>query len=232
MPFCRGLLIFATLILGPAAAFAQNNSTRADIARSQTDVIATDHAPPSPNDADLGEQAILTRSESYQPFQASFGLPAYYTSNVALSRSHEQDDFLAAPVVVLSFQPRLTPTLYAFAMVREQLFYYDRFDQLNFGSFDVRAGLSTVLPKAHNLILRAEYAHNRLTVSHSFNDFFSKHSILLSADVPFPFERLAVRASGRTDRPLMLSAPSARLEVRTASVSRWLLAEVDFGDVP
>src|SRR4051794_18395416 len=91
---CRGLLILGALISGPAAAFAQTNSTRADIARSQTDVIATDHAPPSPNDEDLGEQAILTRSESYQPFQASFGLPAYYTSNVALSRSHEQNDFL------------------------------------------------------------------------------------------------------------------------------------------
>ena len=185
MPFCRGLLIFATLILGPAAAFAQTNSTRADIARSQTDVIATDHAPPSPNDADLGEQAILTRSESYQTFQASFGLPAYYTSNVALSRSHEQDDFLAAPVVVLSFQPRLTPTLYAFAMVREQLFYYDRFDQLNFGSFDAEAGLVYLVPAWHDLVFRAMFWYNRLTEKDSFYPFFQNYSIFVSAEIPF-----------------------------------------------
>lgn len=183
--FSWGLMIFGALILSPAAAFAQNSSTRADIARSQTDVIATDHAPPSPNDEDLGEQAILTRSESYQPFQASFGLPAYYTSNVALSRSHEQDDFLAAPVVALSFQPRLTPTLYAFAMVREQLFYYDRFDQLNFGSFDAEAGLVYLVPAWHDLVFRAMFWYNRLTEKDSFYPFFQNYSIFVSAEIPF-----------------------------------------------
>jgi len=177
--------MFGALILSPAAAFAQNESTRADIARSQSDVINTDHAPPSPNDADLGEQAILTRSEAYQPFQASFGLPAYYTSNVALSRSHEQDDWLAAPVVVLSFQPRLTPTLYAFAMVREQLFYYDRFDQLNFGSFDAEAGLVYLVPEWHDFVLRAMFWYNRLTEKDSFYPFFQNYSIFVSAEVPF-----------------------------------------------
>src|SRR5690349_5485797 len=43
----------------------------------------------SPNDADLGEQQILRRTETYQPFVASVAVPFYWTSNVALTNSGE-----------------------------------------------------------------------------------------------------------------------------------------------
>src|SRR4030095_16651402 len=42
------------------------------------------YAATSPNDSDLGKQAILKRVESYEPFTLETGVPIYYTSNVAL----------------------------------------------------------------------------------------------------------------------------------------------------
>ncbi|MEA3091073.1 MAG: hypothetical protein QOJ04_2415, partial [Caballeronia sp.] len=51
------------------------------------------------------------------------------------------------------------------------------------------AGLSYIVPKLHNLMLHAEYDYNRLTFSNSFNDFFSNHSIFLSAELPFRIGR-------------------------------------------
>src|SRR4051794_12765671 len=60
----------------------------------------------SPNDADLGEQAILKRQERYRPFTAGFALPVSYTSNVALTRSGERGDVVIAPVAGVSYAPQ------------------------------------------------------------------------------------------------------------------------------
>ncbi|MDQ6764710.1 MAG: outer membrane beta-barrel protein [Verrucomicrobiota bacterium] len=148
-----------------------------------------ERAPESPNDPDLGEQAILKRQEAYRPFSVSASLPIFYTTNVALSRNHERGDAIFAPAVGFTYAPKLTPTLYATFSVGQQEFYYDRFDGLDFGSFDARAGLTYTLPKLHDLSLHAEYAYNRLTASNSFDDFFSSHGLGFNADLPFRIGR-------------------------------------------
>jgi hypothetical protein len=143
----------------------------------------------APGDADLGEQQILKRVEEYQPFTISVGAPFYWTSNVALTRSGEQSDFVVAPAAAAFYEPRLTDSLYGLIDVREQLFYYDRFDNLNFGSFDFEVGLRYLVPQWHNLLLRLEYDYNRLTEKNTFEAFFQNHSFIFDASVPFRFGR-------------------------------------------
>jgi hypothetical protein len=196
--FSGGFLCLALFLLFGQSGLAQEvQADQADLARTQTDAAGVGaypggiagHAPASPNDSDLGEQAILKRSDRYQPFTASVSVPAYWTSNVALVNSGEQDDFLVAPAVSLAYQPKLSNTLYGLVGVREQLFYYDEFDSLNFGSFDAEAGLIYLLPQFHNLVLRGEFIYNRLTKKDSFDDFFSNYSIFVSAELPFRLGR-------------------------------------------
>jgi len=95
--------------------------------------------------------------------------------------SHEQSDWLETPLAALYYQPRITNALYGIVGVREQLFYYDRYTGLNFGSFDVEAGLIYSVPQWHNLILRGEFLYNRLTQKNSFASFFSNYSFFLNA---------------------------------------------------
>jgi hypothetical protein len=161
-------------------------------------VTGTDdsHAAASPNDADLGEQAILKRQERYRAFTVSLSTPFFYTSNVALTRTGEVSDFVFAPAVGVSYAPHLTKTLYATFSVGQQEFYYDRYDEFNFGSFDARAGLSYQLPQAHDLLLSAEYCFNRLTTDAFGDEFYSNHSLLLSAQVPFRIGRAQQFALG------------------------------------
>lgn len=147
------------------------------------------HAVATPNDPDLGEQAILKRAERYKAFSVSVGMPFSYTSNVALTRVDEQDDVLFTPSVALSYTPRLTRTLYANVSVAQQFFYYDEFDELDFGSFDVRAGLVYAIPKLRNLLLRADYSYNRLTSEDSFDEFFSSHALDLGVELPYRIGR-------------------------------------------
>jgi predicted porin len=144
----------------------------------------------SPNDKDLGEQEILKRQESYQPFTVSASVPLFYTSNVALTPRNVQDDVIFAPSVGFSYVPRISSTLYATFFVGQQQFYYGDFNELDFGSFDARAGLTYLVPQWHDLSLSAVYAYNRLTSDTSFDDeFFSSHGIILSAEVPFRIGR-------------------------------------------
>ena len=147
------------------------------------------YAPESPNDPDLGEQAILKRQDTYQAFTFSAGIPIFYTSNVALSNTNEQGDAVFAPAVGFAYTPRIKPTLFLNFSVGLQEFYYNEFDALDFGSFDARAGLTYLLPKLHDLSLHAEYAYNRLTTSNSFDEFFSSHGLNFNADLPFRIDR-------------------------------------------
>ncbi|MFN2509649.1 MAG: hypothetical protein ABR589_12860 [Chthoniobacterales bacterium] len=141
------------------------------------------HAVASPNDPDLGEQAILKRAEHYQPFSVAASAPISYTSNVALTRRGEESDVIFSPSVGVTYAPRITRTLFASISVGQQYFFYDEFTELDFGSLDVRAGLTYVLPRLLNLTLHADYGYNRLT-SDGFDEFFSNHSVNFGADIP------------------------------------------------
>jgi hypothetical protein len=176
---------------------------------SEENGVVNGRAVESENDADIGEQEILKRVERYEPFTVSVATPFYYTSNVALVRSGEQSDVLFAPAVGVTYAPRFSQTLYGSLSVSRQEFYYDKFSALNFGSFDFRAGLSMILPKAHNLMLHAEYDYNRLTFTNSFNDFFNNHSLFFSAELPFRFGRAQQLSLGADTNISLGASPSA-----------------------
>jgi hypothetical protein len=195
---CGLLTTLCVLVFAPDEARAQT-ANQAQLTREQAPSAFPSDVPPTgseggnvavaPGDADLGEQQILKRREEYQPFTISAGAPFYWTSNVALTRSGEQSDFVVAPALAAFYEPRITNTLYGLIDVREQLFYYDRFDNFNFGSFDVEVGFRYLVPQWHNLLLRLEYDYNRLTEKNSFAAFFQNHAFIIDASVPFQFGR-------------------------------------------
>lgn len=200
----KGLpFVFAVgaLLLFAPDGFAQSDqsSNQADLTRQTlaTDTTGTQGSiPATPNDSDLGQQQVLKREEAYQPFTVAVGLPIFYTSNAALTRSNEQSDLLFTPVAGIYYQPKLGRTLYAILDVREQLFYYDKFDELNFGAFDTDAGLIYFLPSVDNLVLRATFNYNRLTEKNSFDAFFENFDVILNAELPVRINRAQLLSFG------------------------------------
>ena len=144
----------------------------------------------SPNDPDIGQQEILKPQGLYQPFSFSIATPVFYTSNVALTPHDEKGDVVFAPAVGLFYDPKVAQTLYLHLGAREQVFYYGKYNGFNFGSLDCEAGLTYFVPQWNHLVLRAWYDFNRLTFDDRLGDeFFSNHSILLNAEVPFRLSR-------------------------------------------
>jgi hypothetical protein len=199
----RGLplisVVLAVCFFAPNLFGQTDQSNRADLTRQTLGNAGGGNEsgiPATPNDADLGEQQILKREEAYQPFTIAVGLPLFYTSNAALSRSNEQSDLLFTPVAGIYYQPRLSRTLYAIFDVREQLFYYDRFDELNFGAFDTDAGLIYFIPSLENLVLRATFNYNRLTEKNTFHAFFENYDVILNAELPVRINRAQLLSFG------------------------------------
>jgi hypothetical protein len=211
-----GAAIFATSFVQAQGPGSQDVE-RAQFLRSQADFQFNGEVSPqgeqegyaaeSPNDPDLGEQRILKHKEQYQPFTFSFGTPFFYTSNIALVRAGEQSDFIVAPALALFYQPRITKTLYLELSLQQQWFFYDEFTGFNFASFDAIAGVVYYLPQVHNLTLRARYDYNRLTGTDTFNDFYSDHSLVLNAELPFRFGRAQQLSFGLDMRILLDSNP-------------------------
>lgn len=187
------------------AALVRTQNGLRDDAESQQTGTDDSHAVATPNDPDLGEQAILKRSEVYQPWTVVVAAPISFTSNVALSRNNEESDVLFTPNVAVIFAPRITGTLFANFSVGQQYFYYSEFSELNFGSFDARAGLSYTAPRLHSLFLRADYNYNRLTSDDGFDEFFSNHSLGFGAEMPFQIGR-AQQVSVGVDLNISLAA--------------------------
>jgi hypothetical protein len=213
-----GMLSAISLIIVPSQTKAQTVQAldRAQMSRDQT---ATAPGPTvitngpegqivaSPNDPDLGEQQILKRTEGYQPFVASVSVPFYWTSNVALTNSGEQSDFLVSPVAAIAYQPRINKNLSAYVSVREQMFYYDRLTSFDFGSFDAEVGLSYTIPQLQNLVLHVGYDYNRLTEKNSFDAFFQNHILVVSAEMPFRINRAQQVSIGVDSNISMAATP-------------------------
>lgn len=159
----------------------------------------------SPNDPDLGEQAILKKTERYQPWGFFATSSFTYTSNVALVRTGEESDFIFTPAVGASFTPRITNDLYANLSVAQQWFVYNEFSALDFASFDAQAGLIYRVPRTRNLILRTHYDFSRLTMSDLSGEFFSDHSIVFGGEVPVRVGR-AQQITGGVDFSLSFAA--------------------------
>jgi len=185
--FVPGHFLSAQTTAGDRASTAQDQANFSGVS-GDSGFSSNGHAVSTPNDADLGEQEILGQAPRYQPFSISIIAPVFYTSNAALSRFDAKGDAFFAPAAIFTYQPRFSATLYGDFAAQQQFFYYDRFGDLDFGSFDTRAGLVYIVPQWHNISFRAAYDYNRLTVSDSLDEeLFADQSIILIADVPFTF---------------------------------------------
>ncbi len=202
-PRARSLffLLVAAALAAPGAHGQNSAADRARLLSNQSQAftpspnvnangVDQNYAASTPNDSDLGEQAILKRAEEYQPFTLEAGVPVYYTSNVALVNSGEVGAVITAPVIGLTYAPRFQRTLYGEFTLRQQFFYYtNNLSSFNFASFDAIAGLTYFIPKFHNLVLRAGFDFNRLTPTDSLDAFFSNLGLTLNAEVPIPIGR-------------------------------------------
>jgi len=146
-------------------------------------------APTSPGDSDLGEQLILTRSERYRSLTVFGDAYEYFTTNAFLTRTAPQSDFFTLLQAGAIWMPHLTGNLYGEATVREQLYRYARFSELNFNSLDVGGGLIYVIRQLGDLSVFGRYNFNLITNSSVNADLYHDQTLKFGLQKPFLLSR-------------------------------------------
>ncbi len=151
-----------------------------DEAHNQSEIVG-EPAPDSPGDNDLGEQVILKRQEKPNPFTVFGEVSGFDTTNAALTKHNEKNDGFLFSQVGFSYQPRINRDLSADFTIRQAVFRYATFSQLDFESLNIGTGLTYVDESLWNVAFSARYNFNLLTDAVSYKDFFEDHTLTLGA---------------------------------------------------
>lgn len=194
----------AVLLLGATAAFGQTTPLinqarveqaqrfRPESAATETNALpafALDQAPASPGDADLGEQVILRRREKLTPFKLFADVSGFHTTNAALTDTHRVDDFFLVAQVGASYQRRVATDLYGEVTVRQAIFRYAEFGDLDFDSLNAGAGLTYLARPLWGLAFSVRYNFNRLTDGRDYEEFFKNHTLTLAVQKSFELSK-------------------------------------------
>lgn len=164
-------------------------------------------APATSGDSDLGVQSLLRAPERPQPWSLFADGGFVYTSNVALTRRATQDDVFYVGEGGVAYDLKLTRELSLSAVVRQQYFAYDTFDELDFGSLNLGLGLSYAPQQLNSVVLSAQLGFTRLTRRGVWdNEFFRDGSLALGAQKLIAIGRAQLVSVGG-DIDLNISVP-------------------------
>jgi len=155
----------------------------------QSGLIPAGMAPPSPGDADLGQQVLLKEREKASPFSSFASLSGFFTNNAALTNVNRVSDYFFVGEVGASYQPRISNDLVAEFTVREATFRYAHYGQLDFESLNAGCGLTYTSHTLGDVAFSARFNFNMLTDGTVHDVFFKNETLTLAAFRSFPIKR-------------------------------------------
>ncbi len=161
-----------------AQRFRIGESSRAESRRRMDGVI--DEIPSSPGDPDLGQQVILRKREQVTPFTVFANTSGFYTDNAALTDSFTVSDYFFVAEAGVSYQRQIVRDLYGEMTIRQAVFRYAEYDELDFDSLNVGAGLTYVIRPLWGIAATARYNYNRLTDGQEHDEFFKNQTLTLN----------------------------------------------------
>jgi hypothetical protein len=200
-----GILAAGALLMASATVRAQNQATgEADFQRaSLMDTLANTvpsptagFATPSPGDSDLGEQLLLTPRQRYQPFYVYGGVSEFFTSDATLVGDDFGSDWFTMIQAGINYTPHLTGNLYGEAFVRQDIFRYARYPELNFNSTNLGAGLIYVVRQLGDLSIYGRYGYTFLTNAEASRSIYDEQYFKFGLQKPWQINRAQILWSG------------------------------------
>lgn len=150
---------------------------------------ADDFATPSPADADLGEQLLLTRNQRYRPFSINANWATTWTSNAFYTPDHPVSDvFMSASLGAVAL-PHLGNNYFLEASAKIQGYRYFRNPVLDFNSIEAGAGIVKVFREFSDLGVYARYQYAELFSARGAGELLHEHSLIAGVRKLFQFSR-------------------------------------------
>jgi len=186
------LLLIAAI---PARAQALSNAARTTqdtlsaFNRLDSFSPADDFANPSPADADLGEQLLLTRNQRYRPFSINANWATTWTSNAFYTPNHPVSDVFMSGSVGAVALPHLGNNYFLEASAKVQGYRYFRNPVLDFNSIEAGAGIVKVFREFSDVGVYARYQYSELFSARGAGELLHEHSIITGVRKMFQFSR-------------------------------------------
>ena len=132
-------------------------------------------APASAGDRDIGDQMILRERERKSDFSFNADAFLFWTNNAAHVAQGEQGDTFLGLRAEAAWMPRIVGNLFGGVSVSQDWVRYDRFDALDFETFQVTPGIAYVEPRLGNTSFYAQYQYERLT--HDWKELMNRHAV-------------------------------------------------------
>lgn len=215
---------------GSFAVAAENSPTvesevqRAGIMERLADSVPSSvigFAEPSPGDSDLGEQLLLTPQQRYQSFYFYGGATQFFTSDATLVDDNFGADWFTMLQAGINWTPHLGGNLYGEAFVRQDLFRYARYPELNFNSTNLGAGLIYVVRPLGDLSVYGRYGYTFLTNAAASNQIFDEQFLKFGLQKPFQFSRAHTLWLGTNATISLAGSPSFSLRDQFAGYASY-----------
>lgn len=171
-----------------AQRFRSDEASQAE-ARERLAPAFGDEIPSTPGDPDLGQQVLLKKREKITPFNVFANVSGYFTNNAALTDVNMVHDYFMVAEAGASYQRQIVKDLYGEVTIRQAVFRYSEFNELDFDSMNVGAGLTYVLRPIWGVAATARYNYNRLTDGADHDEFFTNQTLTLGLQKTFEFSK-------------------------------------------
>ena len=188
-------LVLLLVTAMPAGAQVLSNAARTTqdtfsaLNRFESFSPADDFATPSPADADLGEQLLLTRNQRYRPFSINANWSTTWTSNAFYTPTHPVSDVFMSGSVGAVALPHLGNNFFLEASAKVQGYRYFRNPVLDFNSIEANAGILKVFREFSDVGLYAHYQYSDLFSLRGAGELLHEHSIVTGVRKMFQFSR-------------------------------------------
>ena len=173
--------------LTDAARTTQNTLSALD--RFDTFSPADEFANPSPADADLGEQLLLTKSQRYRPFSINANWATTWTNNAFYTPTNRVSDVFMNGSVGAVALPHLGNNYFFEASARVQAYRFFRNPVLDFNSIVAGVGFLKVFREYGDVGLYAHYQYSDLVSPHGAGELLHEHVIVTGLRKMFQFSR-------------------------------------------
>jgi hypothetical protein len=205
----------------------ESDVQRANIMDRLSDTVPSSvigFADPSPGDSDLGEQLLLTPRQRYKAFYFYGGATQFFTSDATLVEDTFGADWFTMLQAGLNWTPHIGGNLYGEAFVRQDLFRYARYPELNFNSTNLGAGLIYVIRQLGDLSVYGRYGYTFLTNASASNRIFDEQFLKFGFQKPFPISRAHTLWVGGSAAINLAGSPSFALRDQFAAYASYQLS--------
>lgn len=178
----------------------------------------------SPGDADLGEQLLLTPRQKYQAFYLYGSATEFFTSDATLVDDDFGSDWFTMLQAGINYTPHITGNLYGEAFVRQDLFRYARYPDLNFNSTNLGAGLIYVVRSLGDLSIYGRYGYTLLTNSSSSSRIYDEQFFNVGFQKPWQINRAQTVWMGFNAIIPVAGSPGFALRDQFAAYTNYQLA--------